>query len=139
MVKARKRGKKEKDIIGPMLDNIGFRRLTQDEAAEQDDLIKQLTGRILQRALEAEMTECLGYEKNSSEGNNGGNRLNGYAEKTRCQRTKVPLLRFRETGTGGLRYHRCDSGKVYQDKPGADRPLPQKKQSNTEAERKKPR
>lgn len=32
MVKARKREKKEKDIIDQMLDNIDFRRLTQDES-----------------------------------------------------------------------------------------------------------
>ena len=48
---------------------------------EKDGLIKQLTGRILQRALEAEMTEHLGYEKNSSAGDNSGNSRNGHGEK----------------------------------------------------------
>ena len=57
MVMARKREKREKDIIGQLPDNIGFKGLTQDEAAGQGGLIKQLTGRILRRALEAEMTE----------------------------------------------------------------------------------
>ena len=52
MVMARKREKKEKDIIDQMLDNIDFRGLTQDEVVGQDGLIKQLTGRILQRTLE---------------------------------------------------------------------------------------
>jgi transposase-like protein len=65
-----------------MLDNIDFRGLTQDEAGGQDGLIKQLTGRILQRALETEMTEHLGYEKNSNAGDNSGNSGNGHAEKT---------------------------------------------------------
>jgi transposase-like protein len=82
MVMARKREKKEKDIIDQLLDNIDFRGLTQDEVVGQDGLIKQLTGRILQRALEAEMTEHLGYEKNSSEGDNSGNSRNGHTEKT---------------------------------------------------------
>jgi transposase-like protein len=67
---------------GSPLDNIEFRGLTQDEVVGQDVLIKQLTGRILQKALEAEMTEHLGYEKNSSDGDNSGNNRNGHTEKT---------------------------------------------------------
>jgi transposase-like protein len=83
MVMARKkREKREKDIIDQMLDNINFRGLTQDEVVGQNGLIKQLTGRILQRALEAEMTEHLGYEKDSNAGDNSGNSRNGHTEKT---------------------------------------------------------
>ena len=82
MVMARKKKEKEKDIIDQLLDNIDFRGLTQDEVVGQDGLIKQLTGRILQRALEAEMTEHLGYEKNSNTGDNSGNSRNGHTEKT---------------------------------------------------------
>jgi transposase-like protein len=79
---ARKKEKKEKDILDQILDTIDFRGLTQDEVAGKDGLIKQLTGKILQRALDAEMTEHLGYEKNSSEGDNSGNSRNGHTEKT---------------------------------------------------------
>jgi len=82
MVMARKKQEKEKDIIDQLLDNIDFRGLTQDEVVGQDGLIKQPTGRILQRALEAEMAEHLGYEKNSSIGDNSGNSRNGHTEKT---------------------------------------------------------
>src|SRR5215475_4060223 len=82
MVMARKREKKEKDIIDQLLDNIDFRGLTQDEVVGQDGLIKQLTGRMLQKALEAEMTEHLGYEKHSGAGDNSGNNRNGHTEKT---------------------------------------------------------
>ncbi|MCL2374436.1 MAG: transposase, partial [Treponema sp.] len=82
MVMARKREKKEKDILDQILDTIDFKGLTQDEVAGKDGLIKQLTGKILQRALEAEMTEHLGYEKNSSSGDNSGNSRNGHTEKT---------------------------------------------------------
>jgi transposase-like protein len=82
MVMARKREKKEKDILDQILDTIDFRGLTQDEVAGKDGLIKQLTGKILQRALDAEMTEHLGYEKNSSDGDNSGNSRNGHFEKT---------------------------------------------------------
>jgi transposase-like protein len=79
---AQRKEKKEKDIIEQLLDNIDFRGLTQDEVAGQDGLIKQLTGKILQRALEAEITEHLGYEKNSNAGDSNGNSRNGHTEKT---------------------------------------------------------
>ena len=82
MVMARKKEKKEKDILDQILDTIDFRGLTQDEVAGKDGLIKQLTGKILQRALDAEMTEHLGYEKNSNDGDNSGNSRNGHSEKT---------------------------------------------------------
>jgi transposase-like protein len=82
MVMARKKEKKEKDIIDQLLDNIDFRGLTQDEVVGRDGLIKQLTGKILQRALDAEMTGHLGYEKNSNAGDNSGNSRNGHTEKT---------------------------------------------------------
>ena len=82
MVMARKREKKEKDILDQILDHIDFRGLTQDEVVGQNGLIKQLTGKLLQRALDAEMTEHLGYEKNSNVGDNSGNSRNGHTEKT---------------------------------------------------------
>ena len=53
MVMARRKKEQEKDIIDQLLDNINFRELTQDEVVGKDGIIKQLTGRILQRALEA--------------------------------------------------------------------------------------
>ena len=79
---ARKKNEKERDIVVQILDTINFKGLTQNEVVGQDGLIKQLTGRILQRALEAEMTEHLGYEKNSNSGDNSGNSRNGHTEKT---------------------------------------------------------
>jgi len=82
MVMARKKKEKEKDVLDQILDQINFKGLTQDEVVGHDGLIKQLTGKILQRALEAEMTEHLGYEKNSSAGDNSGNSRNGHTEKT---------------------------------------------------------
>ena len=92
MVMARKR---EKDILDQILDTIDFKGLTQDEVVGKDGLIKQLTGKILQRALEAEMTEHLGYEKNSSSGDNS---RNGHTEKTvflKNQETTIEVPRDR--------------------------------------------
>ena len=53
MVMARKKKKKEKDILDQILDTIDFKGLTQDEIAGQDGLIMQLTGKILQMTLKA--------------------------------------------------------------------------------------
>jgi len=75
---AKTRQKKGKDRL---LDNIDFRGLTQDEVVGKGGLMKQLTSRILQRALEAEMTEHLGYEKNS---NAGDNQVGTDTAKKRC-------------------------------------------------------
>jgi transposase-like protein len=57
-----------------------------------------LTGRILPRALEAEMTEHLGYEMNSNAGDNSGNSRNGRTGKTvllENQNTTVEVPRDR--------------------------------------------
>jgi len=68
--------------------------------AGQDGLIKTLTGKILQKALEAEMTEHQGHEKNSNAGDNSGNSRNGHTEKTvllEKQETTVEVLRDRNS------------------------------------------
>ena len=56
--------KKPEDLIGP------------------DGLLKQLTGALVERALEAEMTDHLGYEKNDPAGRGSGNTRNGRGSKT---------------------------------------------------------
>ncbi|MDR0476282.1 MAG: transposase [Treponema sp.] len=64
----------------------------------KDGIIKQLTGRILQRALDAEMTGHLGYEKNSNDGDNSGNSRNGHTGKTvllENQKTAIEVPRDR--------------------------------------------
>jgi transposase-like protein len=80
MTKTRKR--REPDQWDTVLDQIDFRGLTQDEVLGQDGLLKQLTGRILQKILETEMTSHLGYPKHSASGDKSGNSRNGYTEKT---------------------------------------------------------
>jgi len=100
MVMARKKKEKEKDILDQILDTIDFKGLTQDEVVGQDGLMKQLTGKMLQRALDAEMTEHLGYEKDSSAGDNSGNSRNGYTEKTvllENQETTIEVPRDRRS------------------------------------------
>ena len=48
----------------------------------EDGLLKQLTKALLERAMQAEMSEHLGYEKHNSAGRNSGNSRNGVARKT---------------------------------------------------------
>jgi putative transposase len=45
-------------------------------------LLKQFTKAVLERALEAEMAQHVGYEKHAPEGRNGGNSRNGSGKKT---------------------------------------------------------
>ena len=48
----------------------------------RDGLLRQLTKRFLEAALEAEMDEHLGYDKHAPAGRNGGNSRNGKRSKT---------------------------------------------------------
>jgi putative transposase len=48
----------------------------------ENGLLKQLTKALLERAMQAEMTDHLGYEKHDSGGNNSGNSRNGATTKT---------------------------------------------------------
>ena len=48
----------------------------------ENGLLKQLTKALLERAMQAEMTEHLGYEKHDSAGHNSGNSRNGGTTKT---------------------------------------------------------
>ena len=48
----------------------------------EDGLLKQLTKALLERAMQAEMTEHLGYAKHHPAGHNSGNSRNGVTRKT---------------------------------------------------------
>jgi len=48
----------------------------------ENGLLKQLTQALVERALGAELTHHLGYEKHSQEGKNSGNSRNGTTRKT---------------------------------------------------------
>lgn len=48
----------------------------------ENGLLKQLTKRLLERAMQAEMTDHLGYDKHDPSGKNSGNSRNGTSKKT---------------------------------------------------------
>src|SRR5664279_2506095 len=47
----------------------------------KNGLLKQLTKALLERAMHAELTEHVGYEKHDPAGNNSGNSRNGTSKK----------------------------------------------------------
>jgi putative transposase len=67
-----------KDLLDQLL--AGYAK--PDDLTGPDGLLKQLTGALVERALEAEMTEHLGYEPHAAEGRGSGNSRNGKGSKT---------------------------------------------------------
>ena len=74
-----KRQKQEKPISDELIDGL----LKQGRTAEDiNGLLKQLTKAVLERALQGELTEHLGYGKHDPAGVNSGNSRNGVTRKT---------------------------------------------------------
>jgi putative transposase len=74
-----KRPKKEKPISDEVIDEL----LKQGRKPEDvNKLLKELTKAVLERALQGEMTEHLGYRKHDPAGQNSGNNRNGVTRKT---------------------------------------------------------
>jgi putative transposase len=74
-----KREKQEKPISDEVIDGL----LKQGRTAEDiNGLLKQFTKAVLERAMQAEMTEHLGYAKHDASGHNSGNSRNGVTRKT---------------------------------------------------------
>lgn len=48
----------------------------------ENGLLKELTKALMERVLEGEMTDHLGYEKHDPAGHNSGNSRNGHSPKT---------------------------------------------------------
>jgi transposase-like protein len=86
------RKKRERDQWDELLDRIDFKGLAQEEVPGQGGILKQLTGRLLQKAREAEMAEHLGYGKYDSAGDNSGDSRNGYSEKTVCLENRQAVI-----------------------------------------------
>ncbi|HEV7396429.1 MAG TPA: IS256 family transposase [Pyrinomonadaceae bacterium] len=69
------------------IDNELIDRLLEDYQKPEDligenGLLKQLTKRLLERAMAAELTEHVGYEKHDAAGDHSGNSRNGESAKT---------------------------------------------------------
>ncbi len=68
------------DDTDKMIDKL-IKGKTPEEILGEGGLLKELTKRFVERALEGEMTDHLGYERHASEGANTGNSRNGTSKK----------------------------------------------------------
>ena len=69
-------------IDNDLIDNLLKDYKKPADLIGENGLLKQLTKQLLERAMSAEMTEHVGYEKHDAAGNNSGNSRNGKSAKT---------------------------------------------------------
>jgi putative transposase len=69
-------------IDNDLIDNLLKDYKKPEDIIGENGLLKQLTKKLLERAMQAEMTEHLGYEKHDPAGKNTGNSRNGQSSKT---------------------------------------------------------
>src|SRR5215213_10954766 len=69
-------------IDNKLIDNLLKDYKTPEEILGDNGLLKQLTKAVLERAMQAELTEHLGYEPHHAAGDNSGNSRNGKSRKT---------------------------------------------------------
>src|SRR6202142_321428 len=65
-----------------LIDQLLVNYKKPEDIIGENGLLKQLTKALLERALQAELTEHVGYEKHDPAGNNSGNSRNGTAKKS---------------------------------------------------------
>src|SRR5579863_2608516 len=70
------------DIKNELLEELLKRAGKPEDLLGPDGLLQQLKGALVQRMLEAEMTEHLGYEPHDPKGRGSGNSRNGHTTKT---------------------------------------------------------
>jgi len=81
---------KEKKIRRELLDELLAGYSKPEDLTGPEGLLKRLTGALVERAMEAELTEHLGYEAHAVEGRGTGNSRNGTGKKT-LQTEQGPL------------------------------------------------
>ncbi len=69
-------------IKDELLDELLKEYKSPEDLTGKDGILKQLTKRLVEKAMESELTHHLGYDKNSPAGNNTGNSRNGKSLKT---------------------------------------------------------
>jgi putative transposase len=69
-------------IDNELIDNLLRDYQKPEDLIGENGLLKQLTKQLLERAMAAELTEHVGYDKHDAAGNNSGNSRNGNSTKT---------------------------------------------------------
>jgi len=82
--------KKDRKIRREVLDELLAGYSKPEDLTGPEGLLKRLTGALVERALEAELTNHLGYEEHAVEGRGSGNSRNGCGTKT-LQTEQGPL------------------------------------------------
>jgi putative transposase len=72
----------KKEIRKELLDELLAGYSNPEDLTGPEGLLKRLTGALVGRALQAEMTDHLGYEPHAAEGHGSGNSRNGSSPKT---------------------------------------------------------
>lgn len=72
----------KKPIRKELLDELLAEYSDPEDLTGPEGLLKRLTGALVERALQAEMTDHLGYEPGAAEGQGTGNSRNGTGKKT---------------------------------------------------------
>lgn len=88
MAKREKRDEIPKELLDQLL--AGYSK--PEDLTGPGGLLKRLTGALVERALETEMTEHLGYEAHDPEGHGSGNSRNGKGAKTlKTEQGDIPI------------------------------------------------
>lgn len=72
----------KKPIRKELLDELLAEYANPEDLTGPEGLLKRLTGALVERALQSELTEHLGYEPGAAEGQGSGNSRNGSGKKT---------------------------------------------------------
>ena len=72
----------KEELVEELLKDVDFSKLTTEQITGESGLLKQLTKRIVEKAMNTEMNDHLGYEVNNPSGKNSGNSRNGTSKKT---------------------------------------------------------
>ena len=71
----------KEELINDFLKNIDFKNLTPEQITGKNGLIDQVMKRMIEAAMNAEMTDHLGYEKGEKSPDKTGNNRNGTSKK----------------------------------------------------------
>jgi putative transposase len=74
---------REMTVNNELIDRLLADYKKPEDLIGENGLLKQLTKRLVERALEAEMSEHLGHDKNKPVANASGNTRNGKSKMTR--------------------------------------------------------
>src|SRR5476649_90753 len=80
VVKRNKRAKPDPELV-KLADSLLANYQKPEDLIGENGLLKQLTKMLVERALEAEMSEHLGHDKSGAVTNSSGNTRNGHSAK----------------------------------------------------------